>query len=101
MAGKILSSFARIVSQRMHGPFSRWIPPPGKGGPWFKMINFPATAGRKDCDMELLYNGEKVGEIMTNRSLSLEDCFDLLGIDINAQEGGDPMWDYDLFEMVY
>jgi len=51
--------------------------------------------------MELLYNGEKVGEIMTNRSLSLEDCFDLLGIDINAQEGGDPMWDYDLFEMVY
>ena len=51
--------------------------------------------------MELLYDGKKVGEIMTNRSLSLTDCFDLLGIDINAQEGGDPMWDYDLFKMIY
>ena len=57
--------------------------------------------GRKDQIMELLYDGKKVGEIMTNRSLSLTDCFDLLGIDITEQEGGDPMWDYDLFKMVY
>ena len=51
--------------------------------------------------MKVLYDGEKIGEIMTNRSLSLEDCFDLLDIDINAQEGGDPVWDYDLFKMIY
>ena len=57
--------------------------------------------GRKDKIMKVLYDGEKIGEIMTNRSLSLTECLDLLDIDINAQEGGDPMWDYDLFEMVY
>jgi len=51
--------------------------------------------------MEILYDGEKIGEIMTNRSLSLTECLDILGIDIGAQEGGDPMWDYDLFKMVY
>ena len=57
--------------------------------------------GRKDKIMKLLYDGEKIGEIMTNRSLSLVECFDILGIDIDAQEGGDPIWDYDLFKMVY
>jgi len=51
--------------------------------------------------MELLYNGEKIGEIMTNRSLSLEECFGLLGIDITEEESGDPVWDYALFKMVY
>ena len=51
--------------------------------------------------MEVLYDGEKIGEIMTNRSLSLTECLDLLDIDIDAQEGGDPMWDYDLFKMIY
>ena len=51
--------------------------------------------------MKVLYDGEKIGEIMTNRSLSLTECFDLLGIDITEEEGGDPVWDYDLFEMVY
>ena len=51
--------------------------------------------------MIVLYSGEKLGEIMTNRSLTLAECLDLLGIDINAEEGGDPVWDYALFEMVY
>ena len=51
--------------------------------------------------MKVLYDGKKVGEIMTNRSLSLVECFDILGIDINAQERGDPMWDYALFKMIY
>ena len=57
--------------------------------------------GRKDKIMKLLYDGKKIGEIMTNRSLSLTECLDILDIDIDAQEGGDPMWDYDLFKMVY
>ena len=51
--------------------------------------------------MEVLYDGEKIGEIMTNRTLSLVDCFDIPGIDIYEQEGSDPVWDYDLFKMVY
>jgi len=57
--------------------------------------------GRKDQIMKVLYDGEKIGEIMTNRSLSLTECFDLLGIDITEEEGGDPVWDYALFSMVY
>ena len=57
--------------------------------------------GRKDQIMKVLYDGEKIGEIMTNRSLSLTECFDILGIDIDAEEGGDPVWDYALFSMVY
>ena len=51
--------------------------------------------------MKVLYDGEKIGEIMTNRSLTLVECLDLLGIDITEQVGGDPVWDYDLFKMVY
>jgi len=49
--------------------------------------------------MKLLYNGEVIGTIETNHSLSLEDCFASLGIDINEEEGGDPRWDYELFSM--
>jgi len=51
--------------------------------------------------MKLLYAGEKIGEIMTNRSLSLDDCIEILGIDLTEQVGGDPVWDYDLFKMIY
>lgn len=49
--------------------------------------------------MKLKYNGEVIGTITTNHSLSLEECFELLGIDINEEEGGDPKWDYEKFEM--
>jgi hypothetical protein len=51
--------------------------------------------------MKLLYDGKVVGEITTNHSLSLEDCFELLNIDINEEEGGDAKWDYELFSMEY
>ena len=66
-----------------------------------KHLSNPPPWGRKDKIMKLLYDGEEIGEIMTNRSLSLTECLDLLGIDIDAQEGGDPMWDYALFKMIY
>lgn len=51
--------------------------------------------------MKLLYDGKSVGEIITNKNLTLEECFDLLDIDIDEMSDGDPVWDYDLFEMNY
>ena len=51
--------------------------------------------------MAIWHNGEKVGEILTDRSLSLEDCIEILGIDLTEQVGGDLVWDYDLLKMVY
>jgi len=33
--------------------------------------------------------------------LTLEECFDLLGIDIDEEDNGDAVWDYEKFEMVY
>jgi len=52
--------------------------------------------------MRLLYDGKPVGEITTNRSLTLEECFDLLNIDIREMEDDNTLkWDYELFEMDY
>jgi hypothetical protein len=51
--------------------------------------------------MKLLHEGEVVGEITTNRSLSVEECCELLNIDLNEEDGGDPVWNYEAFEMVY
>ena len=52
--------------------------------------------------MKLLYDGKEVGKIVTNRSLSLEECFELCNIDINEMEDENtPKWDYELFEMDY
>ena len=52
--------------------------------------------------MRLRYDGEIIGTIITNRSLTLEDCFELLDIDIHeTHDGNDPRWDYDLFSMDY
>ena len=52
--------------------------------------------------MNLLYDGEIIGEIVTNRSLTLEDCFEILDIDIYAMEDENtPTWDYELFKMKY
>ena len=44
--------------------------------------------------MKLLYESEVIGEILTNRNLTLEECFEILDIDIDE-------YDYELFEMVY
>jgi hypothetical protein len=52
--------------------------------------------------MDLLYDGKVIGGITTNQSLTLEDCFELLGINIDEMEDENtPKWDYDLFEMDY
>lgn len=50
--------------------------------------------------MKLLHDGEVVGEIVTNRSLTLEECFELLNINLDDEdEYGFPKWDYELFSM--
>lgn len=52
--------------------------------------------------MKLIYDNEVIGEIETNQSLTLEQCFELLNIDINEMEDENtPTWDYDKFKMQY
>ena len=65
------------------------------------LIKFPLCGGERTTIMELWHDGEKVGEILTDRTLSLDDCIEILGIDLTEQVGGDPVWDYDLFKMIY
>lgn len=50
--------------------------------------------------MKLLYDGKEVANIATNKSLTLEECFYLAGIDIDEMiDDSTPKWDYELFEM--
>lgn len=56
----------------------------------------------RKTEMKLKYDGKTIGTITTNRSLTLEECFDALGIDIDEMEDSNtPKWDYELFEMDY
>ena len=52
--------------------------------------------------VQILYDGEVVGEIVTNRSMTLGEALELVGIDPTETDGHcDPKWDYELFEMRY
>jgi len=51
--------------------------------------------------MKILYDGKEIGNIVTNRSLSIPEALNLIGIDPNEEEGGDPKYDYSLFELDY
>lgn len=52
--------------------------------------------------MTLYHQGELVGEVITNRSLTIEEACELLNIDINETDSaGDPVWNYDSFVMIY
>lgn len=44
------------------------------------------------------HEGEEVGRVFTNRSLSTDETLKLAGIDPSETEGGDPKWDYGKFE---
>jgi hypothetical protein len=48
----------------------------------------------KDDRVKLIYDGEIVGRILTNQSLSIEQACELCNIDINAEE-----YDYELFSL--
>lgn len=47
------------------------------------------------------HEGEEVGRVFTNRSLSTDETLRFAGIDINEIKGGDPVWNIDAFEFDY
>jgi hypothetical protein len=51
--------------------------------------------------MKLLYDGEVVGEVTTNRNLTIDEVCELCDINLSEEDNGDPVWDYELFEMEY
>lgn len=51
--------------------------------------------------MKILYDGEAVGEVTTNRNLTLEEALDLAGIDPDEMERGERKYAYELFSMSY
>lgn len=50
-----------------------------------------------DTRLTIYYDGQAVAKILTNRTLSMDDALTIAGIDINEEDGGDPVWDYNLF----
>lgn len=53
--------------------------------------------------MKLLYDQIVLGEILTNKSMSIEDAIELLEIDMDlyAQEQGWDNWDYECLSIEY
>jgi hypothetical protein len=51
--------------------------------------------------MKVLYDGEVIGEIVTNRSLTVWEALEILGIDPEEKEGGDPKYEVEKFELRY
>lgn len=45
------------------------------------------------------HEGEFVGRVFTNRSLTTDETLYLAGIDVEEMDGGDPKWDYNAFEL--
>lgn len=48
---------------------------------------------------EIVYAGRLIDEIVTNHSFSLDEALKLANIDINQEDGGDPVWDWKKFEI--
>ena len=55
----------------------------------------------KDNRVKVLYDGEIIGRITTNRSLTIDEALELIGVDPNEMDGGDTKYDFELFELVY
>lgn len=51
--------------------------------------------------MKVKYNGETIGTITTNHSMSIDDALSIIGIDPNEMDGQDFKYDFELFEMEY
>ena len=51
--------------------------------------------------MKVLYDGEVIGEIVTNRSLTLWEALEILGIDPEEKEGGERKYLMELFDMAW
>jgi len=51
---------------------------------------------------KLFYEGEFLGQILTDHSMSLEEVASLLNIDLDEMQDEDtPMWDYDAFQLEF
>ena len=55
----------------------------------------------EDNRLKVLYDGEVIGYITTNKSLTIDEALSLIEIDPNEIDGGDPKYDFELFELQY
>jgi len=56
----------------------------------------------KDTGMtRVIYDGEKIGEVMTNHTMTVWDALELIGIDPNEIIDGECKYNLELFELVY
>jgi len=60
------------------------------------MYNIDILIKEEMLIMKLLYDGEEIGTILTNRSLTIDECLEMLEIDIYEHD-----MDFELFTMVY
>jgi hypothetical protein len=51
--------------------------------------------------MTLLYDGKKIGFILTNHGMTIDEALNILNIDINEMiDSNDYKWNYELFDLV-
>jgi len=51
--------------------------------------------------LHILYDGEEIGKVVTNHSMTLQEACNLAGIDLDETLGGDPVYDLAKFEMIF
>jgi len=50
---------------------------------------------------QVKYDGEVIGNVVTNHGMTVWEALELIGIDIKEMDGEDPVWDVALFELEY
>lgn len=55
----------------------------------------------EDNRLKVLYDGEVIGYITTNKSLTIDEALSLIEINPNEMDGGDQKYDFELFELQY
>lgn len=53
--------------------------------------------------MKVYYDGKQIGDILTNRSMTIDEALELLGIDPNERDpqSDEFIYDFELFETRY
>jgi hypothetical protein len=49
--------------------------------------------------MKVRYDGRTIGHIVTNRSMTVWEALDIIGVDPNEMDGGDPVYDLERFDL--
>ena len=49
----------------------------------------------------VLHGAQIIGRIITNRSLTIDEALELVGVNPDELDGGDPVWDYEAFRVIY